>query len=277
MTMESTAPDRYSLSKFASQPFYTAINRRLIELCGLRPFQRVVDLGAGTGAVTRLILETMHPDKGEVVAVEPSDSALDVARRDLQERWGVVVRFVAGPAECLSRLVQRTADAVVFCNAIHLIEDKRRVMHEISESLRERGLFAFNSTFFEGAQPADTIPFYVMWVRRAMHIFREENPGVRREKEEKSRARIQLTVDEYRQLLSDEGFGIQHLELCPVEMPLEGFQAISEYELFARGALPGVPLATAVDCLRRGAAEAFRELKLTSVQRNWLQVVAVKS
>lgn len=272
-----TTSEGDSFRKFASQPFYTAVNRRLVELCGLRPFQRVVDLGAGTGAVTRLILETMHPDKGEVVAIEPSESALDLARRDLQERWGAVLRFVSGQAENLSRLVQRTADAVVFCNAIHLIEDKRRVLREVSEALHERGLFAFNSTFFEGAQPPDTMPFYVMWVRRGLRIFREENPEMRREKEEKTQARIQLSADGYRQLLADEGFEVQHMELCPVEMPLEGLEAISEYELFAKGALPGVPLAVAVECLKRGVAETFREQKLTSVTRNWLQVVAVKA
>ena len=266
-----------SFRKFASLPFYTAINRRLVEMCGLRPSQRVVDLGAGTGAVTTLILETMHPDGGEVVAVEPSDSALELARRDLQERWGAVMRFVSGQAENLSRFVQRTADAVVFCNAIHLVEDKRRMLHEVSEALRERGLFAFNSTFFDGAQPPDTMPYYVMWVRRAMRIFRDENPEMRREKEDKAQARIQLSVDEYRQLLAEGGFDVEKMELCPVELPLEGFQAISEYELFARGALPGVPLALAVDCLRRGAADAFREMKLKSVPRNWLQVVAVKA
>jgi ubiquinone/menaquinone biosynthesis C-methylase UbiE len=269
--------EEYSFSKFARQPFYTAMNRRLVELCGLRPFQRVVDLGCGTGAVTKLILEAMHPDKGEVVAVEPSPPALEAARRELQERWGAVVRFVSGQAENLSRLVQRTADAVVFCNAIHLIEDKPRVMHEVSESLNDKGLFAFNSTFFDGAQPPDTFPFYLLWVRRAVRVFRDEHPELRREKEEKAQARIQLTVDEYRRLLEDEGFAVKHLELCPVEMPLEGFQDISEYELFARGALPGVPLALAVDCLKRGVADAFRELKLSSVTRNWLQVVAVKA
>ena len=266
-----------SFRKFASLPFYTAVNRRLVEMCGLGPSQRVVDLGAGTGAVTTLILETMRPDKGEVVAIEPSDSAREVARRELQERWGAVVRFCSGKAENLSRLVHRTADAVVFCNAIHLVEDKRRMLHEVSEALHERGLFAFNSTFFEGAMPADTMPFYVMWVRRAMRIFRDENPEMRREKEERVQARIQLSADEYRQLLAEGGFGLRTMELCPVEMPLEGFQAISEYELFARGALPGVPLSLAVDCLRRGAAEAFRELKLSTVPRNWLQVVAVKA
>ena len=272
-----TTSEGDSFRRFASLPFYTAVNRRLVEMCGLRPSQRVVDLGAGTGAVTTLILETMHPEGGEVVAVEPSESALELARRDLQERWGAVVRFVSGKAENLSRFVQRTADAVVFCNAIHLVEDKRRMLREVSAALRDRGLFAFNSTFFDGAQPPETMPFYVMWVRRALRIFREENPEVRREKEEKAQARIQLSVDEYRQLLAESGFDIERLELCPVDMPLEGFQAISEYELFARGALPGVPLAVAVDCLRRGAADAFRELKLKSVPRNWLQVVAVKS
>jgi ubiquinone/menaquinone biosynthesis C-methylase UbiE len=266
-----------SFRKFASLPLYTTINRRLVEMCGLRPSQRVVDLGAGTGAVTTLILETMRPEGGEVVAVEPSESALELARKDLQERWGAVTRFVSGKAENLSRFVHRTADAVVFCNAIHLIEDKRRMLHEVSEALRERGLFAFNSTFFDGAQPPDTMPFYVLWVRRAMRIFRDENPEMRREKEDKAQARIQLSVDEYRQLLAEGGFDIERLELWPVDMPLEGFQAISEYELFAKGALPGVPLAVAVDCLRRGAAEAFRELKLNSVPRNWLQVVAVKA
>jgi ubiquinone/menaquinone biosynthesis C-methylase UbiE len=272
-----TVSEGDSFRKFASLPFYTAINRRLVEMCGLRPSQRVVDLGAGTGAVTTLILETMHPEGGEVVAVEPSESALELARRDLQERWGAVVRFVSGKAENLSRFVQRTADAVVFCNAIHLVEDKRRMLREVSEALRDRGLFAFNSTFFDGAQPPETMPFYVMWVRRALRMFREENPEMRREKEDRAQARVQLSVDEYRQLLAESGFDIKRLELCPVDMPLEGFQAISEYELFARGALPGVPLAVAVDCLRRGAADAFRELKLKSVPRNWLQVVAVKA
>jgi ubiquinone/menaquinone biosynthesis C-methylase UbiE len=271
-----TAED-YSLKRFASHPFYTAMNRRLVKLCELRPWQRVVDLGCGTGAVTELILEEMQPDKGEVVGVDPSPCALEVARRDLQEKWGAVVKLMAGHAENLSRLVKRAADTVVFCNAIHLIEDKRCVLREISESLQDRGVFAFNSAFFEGAQPADTFPFYTAWVRRALHIFKNEYPDVRREKEERAQARIQLTPDEYEQILGEEGFALKHLELCPAEMPLEGFEDISRYDLFAAGALPGVPLAVAVDCLVRGCREAFRDLDLTSVTRNWLQVVAVKA
>jgi ubiquinone/menaquinone biosynthesis C-methylase UbiE len=269
--------DDFSLKRFARHPFYVAMNRRLVQLCSLCSSQQVVDLGCGTGAVTELILEEMRPDKGEVLAVDPSPSALEIARRDLQEKWGVVVRFVSGQAESLSRFAKRTADAVVFCNAIHLVEDKRRVLREVSESLRERGLFAFNSAFFEGAQPEDTFPFYLTWVRRALRILRDEYPEVRREKEDKTQARIQLSPEEYRQLLEDEGFSLRHLELCPVELPLEGFEDISQYDLFARGALPGVPLAVAVDCLKRAAEDVFREMNLSYVTRNWLQVVAQKA
>jgi ubiquinone/menaquinone biosynthesis C-methylase UbiE len=269
--------DDFSLKRFAGHPFYVAMNRRLVQLCSLLPSQQVIDLGCGTGAVTELILEEMQPDKGEVLAVDPSPSAVEIARHDLQERWGAMVRFVTGQAEGLSRFVRRTADAVVFCNAIHLVEDKRRVLREVSQSLRERGLFAFNSAFFEGAQPEDTFPFYVTWVRRALRILRDEYPEVRRQKEGKTQARKQLSPEEYRALLEEEGFALRHLELCPVEMPLEGFEDISQYELFARGALPGVPLAVAVDCLKRAAADAFREMQLSYVTRNWLQVVAQKA
>jgi ubiquinone/menaquinone biosynthesis C-methylase UbiE len=266
-----------SFRKFASLPMYTAINRRLVELCNLRPFQRVIDLGAGTGAVTRLILESMHPDKGEVVAVEPSPSALEVARQDLSERWGAVVRFVSGQAECFSRFAQKAADAVFFCNAIHLCQDKHQVLKEVSRSLRDQGIFAFNSTFYDGAQPEDTFPFYTLWIRKAMRSFREQYPEMKREKEEKTQARIQLSVDDYTDLLSQEGFAVQHLEVSPVELPQEGFEGISEYELFAKGALPGVPIGIAIECLKRGVVEAFEEMKLKSVTRNWLQVVAVKA
>ena len=48
-------PEVFTLDKFAGHPFYLEVNRRLVALAGLRPGQRVIDLGAGTGAVTRLL------------------------------------------------------------------------------------------------------------------------------------------------------------------------------------------------------------------------------
>src|SRR3990170_6594420 len=72
--------DNFTLESFSQNPFYQEVNRRLVALARLRPGQRVVDLGAGTGAVTRLLLEQVGGNRGaaaaaapaEVIAVEPS-------------------------------------------------------------------------------------------------------------------------------------------------------------------------------------------------------------
>src|SRR5947209_7641847 len=123
--------DGYTLEKFAQHPFYEEVNRRLVALTQLHPGLRVVDLGAGTGAVTQLLLEQVGNSKAEVIAVEPSQTAIDVARRNLGNLSDAVVRFVQGGAERLSQLVKKPVDAIFFCNAIHLVHEKNQVLQEI--------------------------------------------------------------------------------------------------------------------------------------------------
>src|SRR3990170_2928390 len=131
MEAEMMASD-FTLEKFSQNPFYQEVNRRLVALARLRPGLRVVDLGAGTGAVTRLLVEEVGGESGapagkaaaEVIAVEPSESAIEVARRNLENIGGAVVAFVQGGAERLSQLVRKPVDAVFFCNAIHLVKER---------------------------------------------------------------------------------------------------------------------------------------------------------
>jgi len=266
----------FTLERFAQHPFYLEVNRRLVALTGLHKGQCVVDLGAGTGAVTKLLAEQVASrSTSEVIAVEPSDTAIEVARRNLENFTGAVVRFVQGGAEKLSQLVKAPVDAIFFCNAIHLVHEKDLVLQEIRKTLREEGTFSFNTSFYDGAEPPESEQFYRKWMMRALRALKS-NYGIMPEKT-KVEARVRLTADDYLKLLEGNGFKVRSQEVMTVNMPLSGFEAISEYSLWIEGVLPGVPLEAGAVSLKEGAREAFQELGLTTSPRNWLLVVASRA
>jgi len=91
---------------------------------------RVVDLAAGTGIFTRLLLELGH----DVVAVEP-----DEAMRAVLARRGRGVAVVDGGAETIP-LPEGSADAVVAAQA-HWWFDEARAYPEVARVLRAGGVF----------------------------------------------------------------------------------------------------------------------------------------
>ncbi|HZP26396.1 MAG TPA: class I SAM-dependent methyltransferase [Dehalococcoidia bacterium] len=273
----AAAAEGYTLEKFARHPFYMDVNRRLVKLADLRKGAKVVDLGAGTGAVTRLLAEAISNGSGaEVIAVEPSDSAIEVARRNLENIRGAVVRFVQGGAERLSSLVKRQVDAVFFCNAIHLVPEKDRVMHEINLTLRPDGKFSFNTTFYEGGEPEDAEVFYRRWMMKALRILKKEYGLTPDLSMARTMARNRLSEADYMKLLKNNGFKVSRKEVMKAEMSLESFEDISEYALWIEGILPGVPLEVGSHALKQGVREVFQDMGISKSQRNWLLVVANK-
>ena len=267
--------DTYTLESFAQHSFYQQVNRRLVALTGLHQGQSVVDLGAGTGAVTRLLLEQVGGPDSEVIAVEPSETAIEAAKRNLENTRDAVVRFVQGGAEKLSQLVKKPVDAIFFCNAIHLVLEKELVLLEIKRTLREDGTFSFNTSFYDGAEPPEAEQFYRKWMMRALRALKSQyNIMPDRTRVE---ARHRLTEEEYVKLLEDNGFKIRRKEVVTVQMPLGGFEDISRYSLWIEGVLPGVPLEAGRESLIAGAREAFKELGLKTSPRNWLLVVASRA
>jgi ubiquinone/menaquinone biosynthesis C-methylase UbiE len=275
VTSTEDAPRSYTLDKFAQEPFYLEVNRRLVALTGLRKGDRVVDIGAGTGAVTRLLAEQVKNDGAEVIALEPSDTAIEVARRNLESFRDGLVRFIQGSAERLNQLVRGPVDAVFFCNAIHLVPEKDQVLQQIKQTLREDGTFSFNTSFYDGAEPPESEQFYRKWMIRALRALKTEY-GLSPDKT-KVEARHRLTEQDYIKLLEDNGFKIEKTEVVQVQMPLSGFEGISEYSLWIEGVLPGVPLEAGAQSLLQGCREAFTELGLKYSPRNWLLVVASRA
>ncbi len=269
--MTHTSPS-FSFDRFARQLFYKAANQRLLDLVSLGSGQTVVDLGCGTGAVTRLMLSTV--DGLVVVAADPSAEMLEEAKTNLSDVAAKVI-FVCAGAENLSKYLPTKADAVVFCNAIHLISDKAVAMREISKVLGPGGRFAFNTTFFEGALPASSLAFYKKIMLKTVRILRKDY-GVTHQRGQRTEARQFLTPDGYQELLLRYNFRILHQEVAEMQMPFEAVQAILEFDDFIAGALPGVPAALGSVALKTAAAESFDDLRMQWLPRNWLQIVAEK-
>lgn len=100
----------------------------LIEKLGIKPGRQIVDLAAGTGALTALLADV----GADIVAVEPVASMRDRLRARLP---GVPV--LAGLPEALP-LASKSVDAVVVASAFHWF-DARRAMAEIARVVRPGG------------------------------------------------------------------------------------------------------------------------------------------
>src|ERR1700730_9984462 len=193
-----------SFTQFANARAYRDLNKRFVEqaMRGTR-ITSVVDLGCEAGRSRRLMSENL-PERGTVIDIDPSGPALRRAETNLRRFDRLVLRFVEGSAEEVAGIVEAPVDAVFFLNAIHLVEDKDRVLREIFKILKPGGVFAFNTTFFLGAEPQETQKFYRACLFRAFgHLKRTYNLSPQRDK---VAARIGLTAEEYRRALEDAGF-----------------------------------------------------------------------
>ncbi|HEX6507257.1 MAG TPA: class I SAM-dependent methyltransferase [Chloroflexota bacterium] len=268
-------PD-YTFEAFAQHDFYRAVNVQLVEATlHIRsripqlPIRRALDLACGTGAVTQLLVDALRRmrEPAEVIAVDPSESALEKARRLV----GNAAAFARGTAQAFSNVVSGV-DVILFCNAIHLLPDKDVVLGEARKALNRDGVLGFNTSFYEGCYAPGTERFYKLWMLRAMQLLKQEN-GMRPDRT-KVQAMRWLTPDEYRSLLQRHGFVVEDMHAEQAMMTCESWKDISHYSEFANGALPGVPTDVAIPVLQRAVTQAYDELGITELPRNWLQVVA---
>lgn len=121
-------PDRYERGRFEyPEPLVEMVAERL----DLRPGRRVLDLAAGTGKLTRRLVET----GADVVAVEPGDALRALLRERLPE-----LDALAGEAEAIP-LPDASVDAVTVAAAFHWFR-ARDALREIHRVLRAHGRLA---------------------------------------------------------------------------------------------------------------------------------------
>jgi ubiquinone/menaquinone biosynthesis C-methylase UbiE len=267
------AADEYSFKAFSEHAFYREVNEALVDRAELRRGWTVVDVACGSGAITELILEKIRGARDAmVIGVDMSATAIREAGEKVAGVRDAVVEFVQARAEEMSANIKRAVDAVVFCNGIHYIEDKQRLLAEVYKTLKPGGIFAFNTGFFDGALPPETVKYYRRWMLKSLRKLKTQYNL--RPEHSKVESRIQLNAEQYRELLEDKGFELRAYEIYPGEVTEQGWIDLSRFSDFIAGALPGVPLQTASDVLVESLRETFAELGVKAWPRNWLTVVA---
>lgn len=106
-------------------------NRELIlEAAQLRAGQTVIDVGAGTGAFSRLLAERVGP-RGSVLAVEPMP--------EFREHLGARGVGNLSIVPRLSEVPDAAADAAVCIDTLHHVADPEGEMRELLRALRSGG------------------------------------------------------------------------------------------------------------------------------------------
>jgi ubiquinone/menaquinone biosynthesis C-methylase UbiE len=174
---------------------------------------------------------------------------------------------------------RQTYDAVIFANSIHLLdgEAKEKALAENRRVLRDGGVLAVNTTFYDGAYPEESKPFYSRWIRRAISEINQRLPN--REKSEKVQAMEFLPAQVYRELIECAGFKVVEMRERRVRLNQAAVRAISSYKEFAKGALHATDedADTAAKVLQATVRKTFNDLKMKTLPRNWLEIVAVKA
>ncbi len=119
---------------------HRAIRRAAVDAAGLRPGQRALEIGCGTGRNLGYLQARVGPT-GEIVAFDYSADMLDAARALSRARGWENVRFVQGDAAALE-VGDAPFDAVVSVLALSVVPDYERALERSRAVLRPGGVLS---------------------------------------------------------------------------------------------------------------------------------------
>jgi SAM-dependent methyltransferase len=112
----------------------------LIDALEMRPGEHVLDIGSGTGRLAAYVAELVGTD-GAVIGIDPLAYRVAIA----QSRASRSLLFSVGRAEDLSAFAPGRFDVVYLNSVFHWIEDKPRVLKQISRVLKDGGRIGLNT------------------------------------------------------------------------------------------------------------------------------------
>ena len=274
--MKNNDSDNFNFDSFSNLDWYKNVNSNLLDLADLNSSNKIIDLGCGNGGITEMILSKVKDVSNIVIfAVDSSSSAISLALKRFSNRKDVIINYIQSEAQNLHENIKEKVDTVVYCNSIHYVEEKDKVLQHIGNGLEKGGKFAFNTSFFEGSHPKETEAFLRKWMLKSLRLLRSEYNL--KPVKSKVQSRIQLTPENYENLLLNNGFKVKEKNIENVHVPLDGWYEISSFKDWIEGVLPGIPLDIGKKVLQETVESLFKELNIKTLDRKWLSIVASKA
>ena len=175
----------------------TGVRIELINQINIQIGATVLDLGCGTGYLTKVLSEQVGP-QGKVVAVDPDGERLKIAR----EKYPACnIEYIQADDKTFP-LGQYD---LIFCNiVIHWISDKKAALNRVFENLRPGGCFAF--TTGDGVFPVPEIGKKVFYKLVGPNFLDQIFKG----------KLMHLKASEYESLATDVGFIRTSMKIQPL-------------------------------------------------------------
>ena len=274
--MKNNDSDNFNFDSFSNLDWYKSVNSNLLDLADLNSSNKIIDLGCGNGGITEMILSKVKDVSSIVIfAVDSSSSAISLALKRFSNRKDVIINYIQSEAQNLHENIKEKVDTVIYCNSIHYVEEKEKVLQHIGNGLEKGGKFAFNTSFFDGSHPKETEAFLRKWMLKSLRLLRSEYNL--KPLKNKVQSRIQLSPENYEELLLKNGFKVKEKNIENVHVPLDGWYEISSFKDWIEGVLPGIPLDIGKKVLQETVESLFKELNIKTLDRKWLSIVASKS
>lgn len=200
---EAETYDEEMISKFGE--YYFKVIRKIVEFVHPKSQDVVVDLGAGTGAVSF----ALAPRVKKVIAVDISEKMLEEARRKAEDANIGNIDFVVG--DFLRPNVGEKVDAVVSNISLHHLtdEDKARAIKVMANMLNDSGrmvlgdvIVFFDTTQKQADEVLDVIKEYVgrgrsKAIKELRQVFKKSYPA---------------KYDDLERMLTEAGFRVDRVE-----------------------------------------------------------------